>query len=57
MYTFKKSKKSGSALNYSSRICNIYDFDEDYNKNKALFPGQLKTLFGKYTKDKVCYKL
>lgn len=47
MYTFKKSKKSDSALDGSSYICNIYEFDEDYNKNMALFPGQLKTLFGK----------
>ena len=46
MYTFKKSAEPESAMDYSSRICNVYDFDADYNKNMALFPGQLKFLFG-----------
>lgn len=46
MYTFKKSDKPDSEMDYSSWICSIFGFDADYNNNMALFPGKLKFLFG-----------
>ena len=46
MYIFEKAEVAEDFFMASSRICNIYDFDADYIKNRTLLLGKLKKSFG-----------
>lgn len=47
MYKFENANASKDFYMPSSKICSIYEFDGDYEKNWVMVLGQLKYLFGK----------